>query len=217
MKEFFEKSKEAEVLEKELAIEEKKLEVDEKRTRNAFLITALVVLIIFVNIVIIYSFILKPRVIISEKSPRVPTPTPTVFIEPSPTITSTPISNSTQTNIKEYFIPFGSGTSSSGDWTDAEGLLASIDFSNYSNIKEIRFEASTSIPTGNQTVWIRIYNKTDNHPVWNSDVSFNGTGGYSVSLPIVHDSGLKTYQVQAKTQLKFPVNITQSRLHIILN
>ncbi|EKD86751.1 MAG: hypothetical protein ACD_37C00158G0001, partial [uncultured bacterium] len=34
---------------------------------------------------------------------------------------------------------------------------------------------------------------------------------------IIYDKGSKTYQVQMKTQLKYTANVTQSRVHIILN
>lgn len=212
---------EKESLEKEIAAEQQRIIADEKKTRNLFLITGLVVIAVIINIAILYSYVLKPRAVISEKTlTSSPTPIPTISEEPSPTI-KPPVDNGSaqtvQNNIKEYFISFGSGSGSSGDWADVEGLLANIDFANYSNIKEIRFEVSTQVPTGNENVSVRIYNKSDNHQVWNSEVTATNATAYLVSQPIIYDKGEKTYQVQLKTQLKYLANITQARLHIILN
>ena len=65
---------------------------------------------------------------------------------------------------------------------------------------------------------MRLYNVTDKHPVWFSDVSLEGgTPALLISKPITLDSGNKTYQVQMKTSLKFQAFLDQSRLHIITN
>lgn len=216
-----EESKEVEILERELKEDEQRVKLDEKRVRNAFFIIAICAVVIIANLAVIYSFILKPQAIISEKMSN---PTPT--ITNSPTASPTPLvaepsnafnNETSKNNIKDYFISFGSGTSSSSDWTDVSGLQASFDLGDYANIKEVRFEVSTQIPTGNQIIWVRLYNKTDSHPVWNSEVSASGASSYSVSEPIIYDKGQKTYQVQMKTQLKYPANITQSRIHVSLN
>lgn len=216
-----EESKEVEILEKELEKDEQRIKLDEKRVRNAFFIIAICAVVIIANLAVIYTFILKPQAIISEKTVN-PTPSITNIPTMSPTPTIIPSKNipndqSSQSKIKDYFISMGSGTGNLSEWTDVEGLQASFDLGDYTNIKEVRFEVSTQIPTGNQIIWVRLYNKTDSHPVWNSEVSANGASSYSVSEPIIYDKGQKTYQVQMKTQLKYPANITQSRIHISLN
>ncbi len=129
--------------------------------------------------------------------------------------TPAPVNNSSS-QTKEYYVPFGSGSGSSSDWTDVPGLQASIDSSSYGTIKNVVFEASLHIPTGNQTVSVRLYNATDNHPVWNSEVNFNGNTSsvLSVSSSVSLDSGNKLYKVQMKTQLQFQAILDQSRLHI---
>lgn len=146
-------------------------------------------------------------------------PSPTAFLQPSSQPSLTPITTtknkSIESSVKEYFISFGSGSSKADDWTDVSGMQAGIDFGNYQNIKEIRFEVSIDIPTGNQSVSVRLFNVTDKHPVWNSDVE-TANSGYVVSNPIIYDVGSKVYRVQAKTQLQSLANITQARLHIIL-
>lgn len=147
-----------------------------------------------------------------------PTSPPTGGLTPTPTPvppTQVPISSSL---VKEFFVPFGTGSNSSDDWQDIAGLKATIDPANYGNIKSVVFEASVRIPTGNETAYVRLYNATDKHPVWFSDVSLEGgTPQLLISKPITLDSGNKTYQVQMKTSLKYPAFLDQARLHIITN
>jgi len=137
-------------------------------------------------------------------------------------LTSTPsistIGTRVSSIVKEFFIPFGSGSSSAGDWEDIDGLQAYIDSTNYEGIKKVTFEASVRIPTGNQTAYVRLFNKTDKHPIWFSEVSITGgTPALIISDPITLDEGNKLYQVQMKTQLKFLTVLDQARIHIITN
>lgn len=149
----------------------------------------------------------------------VPIPTLTEVLQPSlqssPTPTVAIKKVSEEAFIKEYFIPFGMGSNQTSDWADISGLQANIDFGNYPNIKEIRFEVSVNVPTANQTVSVRLFNVTDKHPVWNSEITTTNNI-YAVSSPIIYDKGSKNYQVQMKTQLQHLVNLTQARLHIVL-
>lgn len=140
------------------------------------------------------------------------------------TPTSTPVSttsntNTTSTNVREYYVPFGSGSGSSSDWQDLPGLQASIDSKGYGNIKSVTFEVSLHIPTGNETASVRLYNATDKHPVWNSEITFDGnsTSVFKTSSPITLDNGNVFYKVQIKTQLQFPAILDQSRVHITTN
>ncbi len=142
-------------------------------------------------------------------------PASTILPTPAPTAnTSSQISSPSQT--KEYYIPFGSGSGSSADWQDVPGLQANVDSNSYGSIKSVVFEASLHIPTGNQTASVRLYNATDAHPVWNSEVTFNGNiSSVLLTSPTVSlDSGNKLYKVQMKTQLQFQAILDQSRLHI---
>lgn len=208
-----------ELLEHELEVEEKRIETDEKKIRKVFWIIFFLVILAVLNFAIIYLFIFKPVATKSEgiKVSTTPTvsPTDTPIVTPTTSLNIAP--TIIQSNIKEYFIPLGAGSGLTDDWTNVDGLIANVDLGTFQNIKEINFEVSVNVPTANQTVWVRLYNKTDKHPVWNSEISFSDAGGYVVSQPLIYDKGEKTYQVQIKTQLKFTANIIQSRLHIKLN
>ena len=141
----------------------------------------------------------------------VPTSTPI----PTPTILPTVPPSSV---VKEFFIPLGSGSSTASDWTDVGGVSANIDNSQYGQIKNVTFEASVYIPTGNETAYIRLYNVTDKHPVWYSDLFLEGgIAKLLVSKPISLDSGNKLYQVQMKTSLQYQAVLSQARIHITTN
>lgn len=143
---------------------------------------------------------------------------PTSIPIPTPTVKPASIQTQAQSLVKEFFVPFGIGSNSSDDWQDVAGLKATIDPANYGSVKTVVFEATVRIPTGNETAYVRLYNSTDKHPVWFSDVSLDGgTPQLLISKPITLDSGNKTYQVQMKTSLKFQAFLDQSRLHIITN
>lgn len=203
------------------------LHQDEKRVKIAFI--AIGILLIILLFTVSYLILLSVnnqnqkdanKIMMNEQI--IVTSVPTPIISSNPMLTTTPspttavVSKETTTqNVKEYFIPFGSGTNQTADWADVVGMQASIDFGNYQNIKEIRFEASVNVPTGNETVWVRLFNVSDKHPVWYSEVT-TVNNSYIVSQPIVYDKGSKIYQVQMKTQLQYTANLTQARIHIIL-
>jgi len=133
----------------------------------------------------------------------------------SKTILNKTVQNLQGSSVKEYFIPLGSGSFSGADWGDVAGVQAAIDSTRYGTIKSVVFEPSVHIPTGNETAYIRLYNVTDKHPVWFSDVSINGgTPQLLFSQPITLDPGVKTYQVQIKTSLNYPAVLDQARIHI---
>lgn len=136
-----------------------------------------------------------------------------LLITPIPTDTASLAS--TDQSAKEFFVPLGAGTNSVDEWTDVAGAQAYIDRSQYGSIKSVVFEASVYIPNGNQIIWVRLFNVTDKHPVWLSEMSHEGgTPKLLVSKPITLDPGNKLYQVQMKNQLKDKTNLVQSRVRI---
>jgi len=130
-----------------------------------------------------------------------------------PVENTTPIK--TKTVEREFSISFGSSTSKTSNWEDLLGVEAYIDNTKYGNIKQALFEASISIPNGNQTAYVRLFNVTDKHPVWFSEISIEGgTPRLLISSPIKLDDGNKLYRVQMKTSLSDSANLIQSRLKI---
>lgn len=132
-----------------------------------------------------------------------------VLVEQSP-------SSDTGASVKEYYISLGSGSNSTSDWTDVGGVQAYVDTLNYSKIRQAFFEVTIHIPNGNQKVYARLYNATDKHPVWFSEVSLEGSQPtLLISDQITLDAGNKLYQVQMKTQLKDKANLLQARVRIL--
>ena len=104
----------------------------------------------------------------------------------------------------------------SSEWEDIPGTQSYINSNAYGRLKKVTFEASLYTPTGNQTAYARLYNVTDKHPVWNSDVAIEGgTPQLKISTPISLDSGSKLYQVQMKTQLKERTSLENARIHLV--
>lgn len=146
--------------------------------------------------------------------------TPT--LTPVPTLIKTQVQN-TQTQvalpvIKEYFVPLGIGQSTASDWTDVPGAQSYVDNTSYPSIKQVIFEAAVHTPTGNQTAWIRLFNKTDGHPVWFSEMSWSGGDQqFLSSQPISLDTGSKLYIVQMKTQLQSASILDNAKIYIKIN
>lgn len=136
-----------------------------------------------------------------------------------PSVATQPSQNVISNAVREFFIPFGIGMTQAIDWQDIAGLSAYIDSSKYTSVKSIVFEASVHLPAGDQSVGIRLYDETNKHPVWNSEVDFPGGANpqFLVSKPISLSNGNVLYNVQMKTQLAAPAMLDQSRVHIITN
>ncbi|MCX6791578.1 MAG: hypothetical protein NT149_00895 [Candidatus Gottesmanbacteria bacterium] len=125
------------------------------------------------------------------------------------------LAGTTTATAKEYFVPLGTGTNTTSDWADVTGASATVDSAQYPRIKKVIFEATVAVPTGNQVAYVRLFNKTDGHPVWFSEMSMNTTGPTLLtSQSVTLDKGSKLYQVQMKTQLQSPATLNQSRIHI---
>lgn len=141
----------------------------------------------------------------------------TPSVTPTPVIINYPIKSAPTVNIaREFYVPFGSGSGAYGDWTDVPGLQAYLDSNSYGTLASVKFEVSLHIPTGNETVSVRLINATDGRVIANSQLDFNGnTDSILLSSPAINlDYGEKLYKVQLKTQLNSPAIIDQSRVHI---
>lgn len=201
-----------------------RLQKDEKRVKLAFIAMASIIVFLLLNIIYLNLTVVKTRIAAttSKMDESSPAASPTLILSPTPTPSPPPKTTTDSTSgsntiaVKDYFIPLGSGTSQAGDWTDVPGVQAIVDFGQYPHIKEVFFEASVYIPTANQSVSVRLFNVTDKHPVWNSEVTTANATAYLTSPPLNYDLGAKVYQVQMKTQLQYTANLVQSRIHIVL-
>lgn len=141
------------------------------------------------------------------------TPTPT-------TIYQTEVKEKTviQTAQKEIFIPIGSGSTFSNNYADLPGVEVTIDSSKYSGIESVVFEASLRVQDGNGKMFAQLYNKTDGRPVWNSEISTSSASGVlTTSSKITLENGLRTYKVQAKTNLtEYAAHVDNARVKITL-
>lgn len=135
----------------------------------------------------------------------------------APVRVAAPTASTTTSGVKEFFIPLGTGTVPNTDWTDIPGAQAWVDSNQYTNIKSVAFEAATHTPDHNQFVYLRLYNETDKYILANSELYFENAGvaALKISEGISLGSGNKLYKVQMKTQLGFPTNLTNSRIHIL--
>ena len=118
---------------------------------------------------------------------------------------------------KEIYIPLGTGSVKSFEWTDLPGVEAYFDPANYGKIKQVTFEASLRIPTANGRVFARLYNVNDKLGIYESEVSAEGDQGTRVeSRPIPISSGNKLYRVQMKTSMDYTGILDMARIKIIL-
>ncbi len=126
------------------------------------------------------------------------------------------VSQSSQTH--ETYIPLGTGTTSKSEWEDITASDTTLDPSNYGSIKEARFIASLKNTTQNGQVEAQLYNVTDKHPVWNSQVIMNGPVTQTITSPVITlDSGNKLYRVQLKSTLGYQVSLDNAKIKIISN
>jgi hypothetical protein len=119
--------------------------------------------------------------------------------------------------VKESYIPLGSGSTTSKSYTGLSGVEGVIDLANYPNIKSIIFEASMRIPTANGRAYAKLYNVTDSHDVWNSEVYAEGSAGYRAESGEINlDSGRKLYRVMMKSTVGYEAILDSARIKILL-
>lgn len=132
---------------------------------------------------------------------------------------ATPTSEPTTSvlTVKEFYIPLGTGLTTSKTWVELPGVESVIDMANYPNVKSIIFEASMRIPTANGRVYAKLYNVTDKHDVWESEVYAEGPTGYRAeSGNITLSSGRKLYRVVVKSTMGYEAILDSVRIKILL-
>src|SRR3989344_4294429 len=168
------------------------------RNITGWLLGFMVVNLLFVDAILLHQFFVKGTVLGTTSSDACPS----ACIAKINQMAGKTVSGTA----KEYYVPLGSGTNTTDDWTDVAGASAYIDTTSYGKIKKTTFEATIST-VGSQKMWVRLYTGTDNHPVWIADVTPEKAGPVLLpSSPNTLDSGNKLYQVQMKTQRKVLTN-----------
>jgi len=118
---------------------------------------------------------------------------------------------------KEVYIPLGKGSTTSLSWQELVGVEAVIDLANYPQLKSVIFEASMRIPTANGKAYAKLYNVTDKHDVWGSEVWAEGPSGYRAEAKNLSlSSGRKVYRLMMKSTMGYEAILDSARLKILL-
>lgn len=201
----------------------RRIEKDEKEIKIGFTISALLIIVLLANVAYLNMFIIKissskPSEAIAVKATPSPTPVETATPSALPVVqTPSPLADtSPQIRIRDYYLNLGYGTNQSTDWADVPGTLFTYDLGQYQNVKAITLESTTNVPTANGNISVRLFNKTGNYAVWNSErtVQAQANGDLLISQNLIYDLGPKMYQIQMKSQFGVPANLIQARLHI---
>ncbi|MBI4067148.1 hypothetical protein HY407_02100 [Candidatus Gottesmanbacteria bacterium] len=203
------------------------------------IVISLLLILIAVNLLILDIKVFTTKsVVISESNNIAPSPEPSRMSTLVPTTTNTSLCPSSCVKLieeansdkptpspliiqaakteREFYIPLGSGSTQKGDWDDLAGSDTLIDTSKYGNIKEVYFIASLRNPTQNGDTLVRLYNVTDKHAVWNTEMKMNGPLTQTLTSPqITLDTGIKLYRAQLKSGLGYPVYLDNGRIRIL--
>lgn len=148
------------------------------------------------------------QTIITEKIASLVRPVPTASVKSTPAV-------SASGTAKEYYIPLGSGMTKLNEYEQLTSVEAYVDTGNYPPIKEAYFEVHLRNPTGNGKVYAKLFNVTDKHDVWFSEVVFEGGGTMQREAKITLDPGKKMYRVLIKSSLQFDVYADNARIRIV--
>lgn len=146
-----------------------------------------------------------------------PTPVPTLATTPQPTIfNSYPMEVVKTKDIREIYIPLGTGATKSSTWDALEGIEAALDTQKYDSIKEAYFQASIRVPTGNGKVFAKLFNETDKHDVWFSEVTNEGSTAVLKEAKITLTPGSKLYRVYLKSSLEYEAILDFAKIKLII-
>ncbi len=164
-------------------------------------------------------FVLNQQLLEKSNQDKNQTSSPSASIIPSieptviPTIAEIP---NIKPVVREIYIPLGTGSAKSSTWDPLEGVEAAIDTSKYSVIKEAYFQVAIRIPTANGTVSAKLYNQTDNHDVWFSEISNDGMISNLKEAKITLTDGSKLYRVYLRSSLEYEAVLDFARIKLIV-
>lgn len=116
-----------------------------------------------------------------------------------------------------WYIPLGSGMSLKDQYEDLLSVQAYIDTASYPSIQKAYFEVFLRNPTGNGYAQAKLFNVTDKHDVWFSEVTFEGGGTALKTAQIILEPGNKLYRVMLRSSLKYDVYVENVRIKIVSN
>jgi len=144
------------------------------------------------------------RVIEDMFSRASPTRSPGASVQSAPLATT-----------KEFYIPLGSGRTTSREFAELVGVEAVINTANYPRIQSVLFEASMHLFPGNGRMTAKLYNITDRHDVWFSELSTDGGSIVKKETPITLENGEKLYRVMVQSTLGYEAIVDNARVRII--
>jgi uncharacterized protein YxeA len=131
-----------------------------------------------------------------------------------------PTNNVVQNNtsqVKEYYLPLGVGSTNATVWTDIPGAEVYISPNNYGKIKEMYFESTIRIPTGNGRAYARLLNVTDNVGLIESEVYRDGLlTGIISSGKVPVPTTTKLYRVQMKSSMGTEIILDSARIKLFI-
>lgn len=131
------------------------------------------------------------------------------------TVSTTAETAKLQETAKEFYVPLGSGSTKSSDYEELPSAEAYVDTYNYSKINKVVFEVYLRNPTGNGKVYAKLFNATDKHDVWFSEVVFEGGGTARREAAITLEPGNKLYRVMLKSSLRYDAYVDTARIKIV--
>ncbi len=151
-------------------------------------------------------------VLISPTIVSIPSSIPSPVVSPSVALTKKYVSK----QYRELYITIGSGSSKSSKWDAIEGVEVNIDTNKYPKILESYFQASLRIPTANGEVSSKLYNETEKHDVWFSEITSQGSEAKLKEAKINLSPGPNSYRVYLKSSLEADALLDLARIKLII-
>ncbi len=176
--------------------------------------------VLILNLVVFSRHAEQAAVTVESVTPTVtPSASLTPTASPSPTAIPLPVTKLSITptgipGVKEIYIPLGTGRTTNNEWEELPATEVAVNTANYPIISKVYFEVFMHITTGNGTMQAKLYNSTDRHDVWFSEVSMTGDRVTRLEVPISLDAGNKRYKVMVKSSLKAEAVVDNARIKI---
>lgn len=133
----------------------------------------------------------------------------------SDTPTSATTTTSSTSQVREFFVPLGSGSTFSKDWVDIPTAQATVDSSRYGQIEAVYFEASLHVINGN--VSARLVDASNGAIYTNTEIAHNNsTPTWVTSSSITLGTGERTYKVQLRSDGGWEGILDSGRLRILV-